>query len=352
VRLRRSLTAAVSLAAAASLALSACGTSEPGSSEGSAEPASGAQGGATDKFPITIEHAFGETVVEAEPERVATWGWGSTEAAIATGVFPVAVGEQVWTVGEDALLPWVEEAYDAEGVEHPAILSDPEGGASVPYEEFVEVAPDLILAPYSGLTQEQYDLLSEIAPVVAYPEAAWQTPWDQIITLTADALGRSDAGETVLADIEQYLADEAEKHPEFEGKTFAAIVDSPTEGLVYVYDEVDPRAAFLEGLGLEIAPAVSELAPGDGSFFYTLSYEELDKLESDVVVAYTYTEEEAAALPTKPELQALPAVKNGKVVQQVGQIPVSAVSPPTALSVTWPEGMPALVESLAEVLAE
>ncbi|AEG44704.1 ABC transporter substrate-binding protein [Isoptericola variabilis] len=351
MRLRRSLTTVVGLAAATALTLAGCASSsEPGSADASPEETSGAAGGATDEFPITIEHAFGETVVEAEPERVATWGWGSTEAAVAAGVYPVAVAEQVWTVGEDALLPWVEEAYDEAGVEHPVILSDPEGGATVPYEEFVEVAPDLIVAPYSGLTQEQYDLLSEIAPVVAYPEAPWQTEWDDIITITADSLGRSAAGEQVVADIEQYLADEAAAHPEFEGVTFAAIVDSPSEGLVYVYDSVDPRAGFLEGLGLEIAPAVSELSPGDGSFFYTLSYEELDKLESDVIVSYTYTEEQAAELPTKPELQALPAVADGKVVQQVGQVPVSAVSPPTALSVTWPDGMPALVDSLAEVL--
>lgn len=353
MRLRRSLSTAVGLAAASALALAGCASSsEPGSAGASPEATTGTDGGATDEFPVTIQHAFGETVIESAPERVATWGWGSTEAAVAAGVYPVAVAEQVWTVGEDALLPWVEQAYDEAGVEHPVVLNDPEGGATVPYEEFVEVAPDLIVAPYSGLTQEQYDLLTEIAPVVAYPETPWQTEWDDIITITADALGRSDAGEQVVADIEQYLADEAAAHPEFEGVTFAAIVDSPTEGLVYVYKSADPRAGFLEGLGLETAPAVDELAPDDGAFFYTLSYEELDKLDSDVVVAYTYTEEQAAELPSRPELQALPAVADGKVVQQVGQIAVSAVSPPTALSVTWPEGMPALVDSLAEVLAE
>ncbi len=353
MRLRRSLTAAVGLAAATTLALAGCAAEEPaGSADASPKPTTGAEGGATDEFPITIEHAFGETVIEAEPERVATWGWGSTEAAVAVGVYPVAVGEQSWTVGEGNLLPWVEEAYDAESVEHPAVLSDTPAGVEVPYEEFVDVAPDLIVAPYSGLTQEQYDLLSEIAPVVAYPEASWQTDWDEIITITADALGRSDAGEQIVTDIEQYLADEATAHPEFEGKTFAAMVDSPSEGLVYVYNSADPRAGFLEGLGLEIAPAVDELAPDDGEFFYTLSYEELDKLDSDVIVNYTYTEEESAELPSRKPLQVLRAVKEGNLVQQVGPVAVSAVSPPTALSVTWPEGMPALVESLADTLGQ
>ncbi|GAA4701492.1 iron complex transport system substrate-binding protein [Promicromonospora umidemergens] len=349
MRHRRSFAAAVGLVAASALALSGCASEAP-TADG-ATP-SGNASGATDEFPLTIEHALGETSVEEAPVRVATWGWGSTEAAIAAGVYPVAVAEQTWTVGEGNLLPWVEDAYDEAGIEHPTVLTDAEAGASVPYEEFAAAEPDLIVAPYSGITQEQYDLLSEIAPTVAYPETPWQTPWDEIITATADALGRSAAGEAKVDEINQYLADEAEAHPEFAGKTFAAIVDSPEEGLIYVYRAGDPRAGFLEGLGLESAPAVEELAPDDGEFFYTLSYEELDKLESDIVVAYTYTEEEAEALPTKKELQALPAVKDGMVAQQIGTVAVSAVSPPTALSVQYPEGMPKLIDALTETLAE
>ncbi|GAA2240665.1 iron-siderophore ABC transporter substrate-binding protein [Promicromonospora sukumoe] len=348
MRPRRSLAAAVGLVAASALALAGCASEEPAGND-AATPSAGASG-ATDEFPLTIEHGLGETTIEAAPERVATWGWGSTEAAIAAGVFPVAVAEQTWTVGEGNLLPWVEEAYDEAGVEHPTVLTDAEAGATVPYEEFAAAEPDVIIATYSGITQEQYDLLSEIAPTVAYPETAWQTPWDEIITATDDALGRSAAGEAKVEEINAYLAEQAEAHPEFEGKTVAAIVDSAAEGLIYVYRAGDPRAGFLEGLGFETAPAVEELAPDDGSFFYTLSYEELDKLESDLVVAYTYTEEEAAALPDKKELQALPAVKNGMVAQQVGTVAVSAVSPPTALSVEYPEGMPKLIDALSETL--
>lgn len=348
MRPRRSLAAAVGLVAASALALAGCSSEEPAGNDDAAPSATAS--GATDEFPLTIEHALGETTIEAAPERVATWGWGSTEAAIAAGVFPVAVAEQTWTVGEGNLLPWVEEAYDEAGVEHPTVLTDAEGGATVPYEEFAAAEPDVIIATYSGVTQEQYDLLSEIAPTVAYPETAWQTPWDEIITATDDALGRSAAGEAKVDEINTYLAEQAEAHPEFAGKTVAAIYDSPDEGLIYVYRAGDPRAKFLEGLGFETAPAVEELAPDDGSFFYTLSYEELDKLDSDLVVAYTYTEELAAELPTKKELQALPAVKDGMVAQQVGTVAVSAVSPPTALSVEYPEGMPKLIDALAETL--
>ncbi|GAA1527593.1 iron complex transport system substrate-binding protein [Agromyces terreus] len=343
MRLRRPLIALAGLAATA-LTLTACasGTSE--------EPSAAPDAAVGEGFPITIEHAFGETVVEAAPARVATWGWGSTEAAIAVGVYPVAVAEQSWTVGEGNLLPWVEGAYDEAGIEHPVVLNDDEGGASVPYEEFIEATPDLILAPYSGLTEEQYDTLSDIAPVVAYPDAPWTTAWDENIEITARALGLEAEGEAVLDDIDAYLADEAAAHPEFAGKSFAGIWDG--DGVVSVYTAADPRVAVLTELGLEVAPSVAELDSSDGGFYYDLSYEQLDKLGSDLVVNYSSSKEAAETLLTKPETQAISAVAAGRVAQVYDPITVSSVSPPTALSFTWPDGMPALIESIAGALAE
>lgn len=343
MRLRRPLIAVAGVAIAV-FALTACAS---GSTDG---PGADSAAEAADGFPVTIEHAFGETVILEAPERVATWGWGSTEAAIAVGVYPVAVAEQVWTVGEDNLLPWVEEAYDEAGVEHPALLSDPEGGATVPYEEIIEAAPDVILAPYSGLTEEQFETLSEIAPTVAFPDAAWTTPWDQTIEITAAALGRDAQGAEVLDGIDEYFASEAEAHPEFAGKTFAGVWDG--DGFVYVYTAADSRIEVLTELGLEVAPSVAELDTTDGGFFYELSYEQLDQLEADFIVSYHNTEDEAKAFLAKPELQAIPAVAAGKVAQVWDPVTVSSVSPPTALSVQWSGGMPALIDAISGVVED
>lgn len=299
----------------------------------------------TDSFPITIEHAFGETVVEEEPLRVATWGWGSTEAAIAAGVYPVAVAEQLWTVGKGNLLPWVEEAYDAKGVDHPAMLPDDGTGATVPYDEFIAAKPDLILAPYSGITEEQFEKLNEIAPTVAYPEAAWTTTWQDTITITAKALGRSAHGDTILEEIDTYLADEAEKHPEFADKTIAALYPGPN--VISPYTELDPRLAILTKLGFSVAPSIAELDTSDGGFYYELSYEEADKIDADVVVTYFDDDQQAAAFLEDQKALAIPAVKDGNVAQVVGRERISAVSPPTALSFQWDGGMPELVEKLA-----
>ncbi|QTX05184.1 iron-siderophore ABC transporter substrate-binding protein [Agromyces archimandritae] len=345
MRHRRAI-AALATAASAALVLSACAT---GSTE--TEPSDGpAAGGASDEFPITIEHAFGETEITEEPVRVATWGWGSTEAAIAAGVYPVAVAEQVWTVGEGNLLPWVEDAYEEAGEELPVVLTDAEGGATVPYEEFVEADVDVIIAPYSGLTEEQYELLSEIAPTVAYPGEPWGTTWDDTIRITADALGRSAAGDEILEGIESTLAGMAEAHPEFAGKTIAGVWDG--DGVMSVYTELDPRVGILTELGLEIAPAVSELDTSKGGFYYDLSYEKIDAIDADVVISYHADEAAAKEFLEKPALQVIPAVKAGRVAQVYDPVTVSSVSPPTALTFDWDGGLPILVDKIAEALAK
>ena len=63
------------------------------------------------------------------------------------------------------------------------------------------------------VTEEQYATLSEIAPVVAYPDQPWSTPWRDIISITGEALGREDEANEVLAGIDASLAAAATAHP-------------------------------------------------------------------------------------------------------------------------------------------
>ena len=325
--------AVLAAAAAAALALAGCSPSAP--------EETGSDAAAGEGFPITIEHAFGETEIPAAPERVATWGWGSTEAALALGVVPVAMAQQTYGANEDGVLPWVADELDELGEDTPVILTD--DGEAPPYEELVEAAPDVILAPYSGITEEQYELLSEIAPTVAYPDEPWTTPWRETVTIVGTALGRADEAQGVLDDLDAELAAQAEAHPELAGKTVAAVWD--VAGTFYVYTAEDSRVEFLSGLGLEDAPAVAELANGDSPFYYTLSYEQLDQLDSDLVISYHDTQEEADAFLMSAPIQAIPAVSRGQVAQVVGTELIAAVSPPTALSLTY--GLDELVASLS-----
>ncbi len=239
------------------------------------------------------------------------------------------------------MLPGSPTSSTSSASRRPSILTD--DGEAPPYEELVEAAPDVILAPYSGITEEQYELLSEIAPTVAYPDEPWTTPWREVVTTVGTALGKADEAQGVLDDLDAELAAQAEAHPELEGQTVAAVWD--VAGTFYVYTPEDSRVEFLSALGLEDAPAVAELANGDSPFFYTLSYEQLDQLDSDLILSYHDTQEEADAFLTSAPIQAIPAVARGQVAQVVGTELIAAVSPPTALSLTY--GLDELVASLS-----
>ena len=151
----------------------------------------------------------------------------------------------------------------------------------------------------------------------------------------------------MLDDLDAELAEQAEAHPELEGLTVAAVWD--VAGTFYVYTPEDSRVEFLSALGLEDAPAVAELANGESPFFYTLSYEQLDQLDSDLVISYHDTQEEADAFLASAPIQAIPAVGRGQVAQVVGTELIAAVSPPTALSLTY--GLDELVTALSAAAA-
>lgn len=333
-RLRPRLATLAASTLAAALVLTGCAA-------GSSETPSTADAGTGSGESVTIEHAFGETVVPADPQNVVTLGWGSTDAAIALGTIPVAIPFDSYAGDENGVLPWVADAVEAAGAELPTVL--PESADEPPYEAIAEADPDVILAVYSGITEEQYETLSQIAPTVAYPGEAWSTPWRDVVTTVGEALGKSAEAEEVLAGIDDLLAEQAAAHPEFEGKTIAAVWD--IAGTFYVYKKEDPRVEFMLDLGFESAPSVDELANGDSTFFYTLSYEQLDQLEADVVLSYSDTQAEADAFLTAPQTSVIPAVKAGNVAQLVGTEYIAAVSPPTALSLPW--GLDQLVEALA-----
>ena len=140
------------------------------------------------------------------------------------------------------------------------------------------------------------------------------------------------------------MAAEASSHPELKGKSVAVVWD--VSGTFYVYKPADSRVNFLFDLGLKNAPAVDSLANGDSPFFYTLSYEELDKLKSDILVNFANTDEEASTFLAQSYAKAMPAVKTGAVASVTGVPLISAVSPPTALSLTW--GIDQYVAKLSE----
>lgn len=226
----------------------------------------------------TIEHKYGTTEIEGIPERVVTVGLSDHDAVLALGVTPVGLQ----TLIEDRFIwPWNEDEL---GDAQPEILGTLGEADLLNFEQISTLEPDLILAVYSGLTEQEYNTLSQVAPTVAQPGEYIDlgVPWQEQTRVIGRALGREERAEQVVTEVEARIDEAREQHPEFEGAT--AVSARTNAGVYFLLGSLDPRARFLTSLGFKVPPEIDELA-GD-SFFAQISEERLELLDTDVLIWY------------------------------------------------------------------
>lgn len=288
---------------------------------------------AAQDFPVTIEHAFGETIVPDRPERVATVAWANHEVPLALGVVPVGFARANFGDDDgDGVLPWVAERLTELGADTPVLFDEGDG---IDFEVVAATRPDIILAAYSGLSQSDYDILSRIAPVIAYTDGPWSTGWREMIRLNAAGLGLGAEGDALVAEIEAEISDVAARNPEIAGKTamFVTHLDIRDLSVIRFYSANDPRVRFLEDLGLALPQAVRE-ATEPGRYAGEISAEKIDAFEDvDIVVTYG-----GPALLERVQDNLLTSrmktVERGAVVL-LGNDPVGTAANPTPLSIPY-----------------
>ncbi len=301
---------------------------------------------------VTIKGALGTAEITERPERVVSLGWSTTDAMLALGVVPVGMEAQPYGGDANGVLPWVKEKLAHMGAKTPEVLT-PSSAGDPDYKAILALKPDLILAPYSGLTQAQYDKLAEIpgVDVVAYPETPWATPLDEVVEISAEALGvDEEKADEVLDGIDEAVEAKAEEHPEFQGKTIATL--APDTEQFWTYTQSDPREKLLRDLGFTTAPSVDAFAKtaDKGAFAVPFAYEKSTELTSDVLLTYSGSADELKQLQGAAPYKAMAQVKSGAVANLVGADKVAAVGPPTALSLTW--ALDDLVDLLAKASAK
>ncbi len=284
-------------------------------------------------YPIVIKHALGTTVIPKKPERVATVAWANHEVPLALGVVPV--GFAAANFGDDdgdGLLPWVADRLNELHAEKPVLFDEGDG---IDFEAVAATQPDVILAAYSGLSQADYDTLSQIAPVIAYPQASWATDWRETIRLDSVGLGMAAEGEALIRKIEAEIAETVAGHPELHGKTamFITHLNATDLSVVNFYTTNDTRVKFFADLGLT-SPKSVVAASLPGKFSGSISAERVDDFD-DVDILVTYGDRKLLdALAANPLTARMPAVARGALVT-LGRNPVGTAANPTPLSISW-----------------
>ena len=232
--------------------------------------------------------------------------------------------------------PWAEGLYD----EAPEIIETLEPS----YEAIAALEPDLILDTKSSGDQERYDRLSSIATTVGVPEGgdSYLTTLDQQMELVSTALGLAEEGEQVLADVDVAFEEASAAHPEWEGQTVTAATRTSEGWGAYI--EGSERVAFLENLGFVQSPTIAGLEANAGGFSVDISSEQLDLLDSDLIVAFPIFIE-TTEITGDPLFQAIPAVADGRSVVIDGDL-ASAYSLGTSLAVQY------AIEELVPLIAD
>ncbi len=286
------------------------------------------------QFPITIKHAFGETVIESEPTRIVTLSWGNQDPILALGVVPVGVSAANFgLMTENKLHPWTDDAFNALGETAPNVFNDETGWD---YEAIAASEPDVIIASYSGFTEEEYNLLSEIAPVVPYLETAWKTNWREQTITNATAIGKKAEGEALVAEADAQIKEKLAEYPSLEGKTAGYFwISQDDMSTFYAYLPSDPRASFLNDLGFATPQSILDLATSTDDFSVTISRENTELLNDvDILVAYG-DQGLLEAMQADPLMSQIPAVKNGAVVLIDSTSSLAASANPSILSIPY-----------------
>ncbi|MBH5142284.1 iron-siderophore ABC transporter substrate-binding protein [Rhodococcus erythropolis] len=314
-------TRSVLLAACVALTLSACGTS--GDSGSDTEASGAAEAGA---FPVTVDHAYGSTTIDAEPVRIVTIGWSGQDAVIALNKVPVAMESFSGDGIENNILPW--DASRLNGAKPVLMTTNPD----IPFEQILGLDPDVILAVYSGIDEGEYKRLSDIAPTVAFPDQPWDTAWDKQMSMIGAALGQPEQAQTLIDETGAYFEKQAADHPQFQGKT-ATYAMRTDEGLI-VFCGTDPRIRLLGQLGVKTSPGVDAVCTsGDSSV--SVGMESIDTLDADVFILVDADGTNLDKLMSFGPFANMTSVSNGRLVRLVGMDYAMATSAPTVLSVPY-----------------
>ncbi|KPQ28582.1 MAG: iron complex transport system substrate-binding protein [Marinobacter excellens HL-55] len=266
----------------------------------------------------SVDTAYGTVTINSEPQRVVTLYEGALDSALAVGAN--AIGAVITRGGNDVAEYIKPLAGDI------AIVGAP---AETNIEAVIAARPDIILAP-AQTNQQQYQLLSRIAPVVVSNVPLFQADsWEQETRLFGRALGRDEAAETVIEDVKARIAEVAalvEKTVP-EDQRDATLVRWMPQGPLVMAEGLF-SVTLLQAVGFQVTD--NGLVGDSRPHSQPLSLENLVRMDQNWVFLATLNADGQQALEAARQTPAFNRLKaNGqdRVVAVNGQLWTSATGP-------------------------
>ncbi|APX93575.1 ABC transporter substrate-binding protein [Halomonas sp. 1513] len=270
----------------------------------------------------SVETAHGPVDVGPAPERVVTLHEGALDTALAAGVTPLGA---VTTRGGDGVARYLDDYLDEIAIV--GVVRE------INIEAVLQQRPDLILAP-PQLSDEQYALLSRIAPTVVPPGQGFsREAWKHDARLYAQALGRAEQIEAAIVDVEGRAAEMAQAIEERGIDSGATLVRWMPQGPLVMSSQLF-STGVLAAAGLEVHDG--GLVPEQAGHSDPLSLENLSRIDDDWLFLATLNadgEEALASARQSPAFERLAVVQRDRVVSVDGQLWSSAQGPLAAQAI-------------------
>lgn len=266
-------------------------------------------------FPRTVRHAFGETVLEQQPERVVVLDSGELDASVGLGVTPVGAAEYL----SSGLPDYIAARQD--NIQLVGTTAEPD------LEAILALKPDLILSSKLRHDESVYKNLSAIAPTV-FAERPGVT-FKQNFTLYAQALGREVEARSVMDLYENGVR-----------ALNAALPDPrPTTSIVQIRPDMVRfymRANFLGQILTDLGFPRSEAENVD-DFAFDGSQETLGEFADGELVILAVqggeTNEAAPEILSSPVWGSLPAVQADNVLEAPSDVFIGGIGYGSAMLV-------------------
>lgn len=285
--------------------------------------------------PITVYHAFGQTSFASPPEKIAVVNfWKNPDVLLALGVVPAGTPLVTYGANAKGSTDWFDAKLAELGGQAPSTYDETDGPN---YEALAALEPDAIFSVYGDMTQEVYDKLSAIAPVVAAPQGvgAYAASWEDVVNQAAAMLGKEEEGLALIQATEKTIQEAASQYPNLAGKTFVAGMFDLEAQTLSAYVASDSRSQFLTSLGMKISPYIEENATEADAFFMSISGEVLAEVPSDLVWAWGTSDSDEEAIKSNPLFSQMPAVAQGGLVLESDTAISLALSAASPLSLDW-----------------
>ncbi|HEY7052067.1 MAG TPA: ABC transporter substrate-binding protein [Mycobacterium sp.] len=288
---------------------------------------------------VTVEHAFGSTLVPAPPTRVVSAGFTEQDDLLAVGVVPIATTK--WFGDEPfAVWPWATPKL---GGAQPTVLSLYDG---IQVDQIASLKPDLIVATNAGVDADTYQKLSAIAPTIPQSgPAPFFEPWKDQANAIGQAVFQAAAMQSMIADIDARFTGIANSNPQFRGKKIVSLQGTTLWENSAIATRSDWKTEWLTQMGFVIPTEIDAFGRENDD----RAYIPLDQIgpvlgAADVLLWRTESDEEVQALLANP---AIAAFGNRNVFTNKVQAGAIAFTSPLSFPLVADQIPPMLAKALA-----